>query len=35
VVRPTEVRLDCSRAAALLCTRLRGVRELLAAPPDR
>ncbi|MEU5907469.1 sugar nucleotide-binding protein [Micromonospora sp. NPDC047467] len=30
VVRPTEVRLDCSRAAGLLRTRLRGVRELLA-----
>ena len=29
VVRPTEVRLDCSRAAGLLRTRLRGVRELL------
>ncbi|MFC4017925.1 sugar nucleotide-binding protein [Micromonospora sp. GCM10011542] len=26
---PTEVRLDCTRAAALLRTRLRGVRELL------
>ncbi|MFF5181172.1 sugar nucleotide-binding protein [Micromonospora sp. NPDC000316] len=31
VVRPTEVRLDCSRATALLRTRLRGVRELLAS----
>ncbi|MEH1030266.1 sugar nucleotide-binding protein [Micromonospora profundi] len=30
VVRPTEVRLDCSRATDLLRTRLRGVRELLA-----
>ncbi len=29
--RPTEVRLDSSRAAALLRTRLRGVTELLAA----
>ncbi|MGI5522002.1 sugar nucleotide-binding protein [Micromonospora sp. CA-259024] len=27
---PTEVRLDCTRAAGLLRTRLRGVRELLA-----
>ncbi|MER7890261.1 sugar nucleotide-binding protein [Micromonospora sp. NPDC094482] len=27
---PVEVRLDCSRAAGLLRTRLRGVRELLA-----
>ena len=31
VVRPTDVRLDSSRAAALLRTRLRGVTELLAA----
>ncbi|MGK5445685.1 sugar nucleotide-binding protein, partial [Micromonospora sp. URMC 105] len=31
VVRPTEVRLDSSRAAALLRTRLRGVTELLGA----
>ncbi|MGC4862504.1 sugar nucleotide-binding protein [Micromonospora sp. DT41] len=31
VVRPTEVRLDCSRATGLLRTRLRGVRELLAS----
>ncbi|TYB98226.1 sugar nucleotide-binding protein [Micromonospora sp. WP24] len=30
VVRPTEVRLDSTRATALLRTRLRGVRELLA-----
>ncbi|MFC4147107.1 SDR family oxidoreductase [Micromonospora mangrovi] len=30
VLRPTEVRLDSTRAAALLRTRLRGVRELLA-----
>ncbi|MCM0678399.1 sugar nucleotide-binding protein [Micromonospora phytophila] len=30
VVRPTEVRLDSARAAGLLRTRLRGVRELLA-----
>ncbi|HEY0699768.1 MAG TPA: sugar nucleotide-binding protein, partial [Micromonospora sp.] len=28
--RPTEVRLDSSRAAGLLATRLRGARELLA-----
>lgn len=28
--RPLDVRLDCSRAAGLLRTRLRGVRELLA-----
>jgi dTDP-4-dehydrorhamnose reductase len=31
VVRPGEVRLDSSRAAAMLRTRLRGVREVLAA----
>lgn len=31
VVRPTEVRLDSSRAAGLLRTRLRGVTELLAS----
>ncbi|MET7752739.1 sugar nucleotide-binding protein [Micromonospora sp. NPDC005367] len=31
VVRPTDVRLDSARAAGLLRTRLRGVRELLAA----
>ncbi|MFI7607300.1 sugar nucleotide-binding protein [Micromonospora sp. NPDC049366] len=31
VVRPTDVRLDSTRAAGLLRTRLRGVRELLAA----
>ncbi|MGW0505874.1 SDR family oxidoreductase [Micromonospora sp. NPDC003241] len=31
VRRPTEVRLDSARAAALLRTRLRGVTELLAA----
>ncbi|MEH1102345.1 sugar nucleotide-binding protein [Micromonospora sp. CPCC 205561] len=31
LVRPAVVRLDSSRAAALLPTRLRGVRELLAA----
>jgi dTDP-4-dehydrorhamnose reductase len=30
LVRPAEVRLDSSRAAALLPTRLRGIRELLA-----
>ncbi|MFJ6197642.1 hypothetical protein [Micromonospora sp. NPDC092111] len=30
LVRPTEVRLDSSRAAGLLRTRLRGVTELLA-----
>ncbi|GAB3958721.1 sugar nucleotide-binding protein [Micromonospora vulcania] len=30
VVRPAEVRLDSTRAASLLRTRLRGVRELLA-----
>ncbi|MEV4812478.1 SDR family oxidoreductase [Micromonospora avicenniae] len=30
VVRPTDVRLDSARAAGLLRTRLRGVRELLA-----
>ncbi|MEU8170242.1 sugar nucleotide-binding protein [Micromonospora sp. NPDC049004] len=30
VVRPSDVRLDSSRAAGLLRTRLRGVRELLA-----
>ena len=30
LVRPAEVRLDSARAAALLPTRLRGVRELLA-----
>ncbi|MEU9506326.1 hypothetical protein AB0D32_08590 [Micromonospora sp. NPDC048170] len=29
--RPAEVRLDSSRAAALLPTRLRGIRELLAS----
>jgi len=28
--RPAEIRLDCGRAAALLTTRLRGVREVLA-----
>ncbi|WBB69704.1 sugar nucleotide-binding protein [Micromonospora sp. WMMD812] len=31
VLRPTDVRLDSTRAAGLLRTRLRGVRELLAA----
>ncbi|PZF87560.1 hypothetical protein C1I99_27400, partial [Micromonospora deserti] len=31
LLRPAEVRLDSSRAAALLRTRLRGVREPLAA----
>jgi dTDP-4-dehydrorhamnose reductase len=31
LVRPTDVRLDSSRAAGLLRTRLRGVTELLAA----
>ncbi|MEU7804079.1 sugar nucleotide-binding protein [Micromonospora arborensis] len=30
LARPLDVRLDCSRAAGLLRTRLRGVRELLA-----
>jgi dTDP-4-dehydrorhamnose reductase len=30
-VRPAEIRLDCGRAAAVLATRLRGVREVLAA----
>ncbi|MER7417475.1 hypothetical protein ABT346_11955 [Micromonospora peucetia] len=30
LVRPAEVRLDSSRAAALLPIRLRGIRELLA-----
>ena len=30
LVRPTDVRLDSSRAAALLTTRLRGAREVLA-----
>ncbi|WP_184184539.1 SDR family oxidoreductase [Micromonospora parathelypteridis] len=30
LARPLDVRLDCSRAANLLRTRLRGVRELLA-----
>ncbi|MBQ1052676.1 sugar nucleotide-binding protein [Micromonospora sp. C51] len=35
VARPTEVRLDSSRAASLLRTRLRGVSELLAAPAGR
>ena len=30
LVRPTDVRLDSTRAAGLLRTRLRGVRELLA-----
>ncbi|MEW2380008.1 hypothetical protein AB0883_28410 [Micromonospora sp. NPDC047812] len=29
VLRPAEVRLDSTRAAGLLRTRLRGVRELL------
>ncbi|SDZ32808.1 dTDP-4-dehydrorhamnose reductase [Micromonospora pattaloongensis] len=32
LIRPAEVRLDSSRAAAVLKTRLRGVRELLAPP---
>jgi dTDP-4-dehydrorhamnose reductase len=31
LLRPTDVRLDVTRAAGLLRTRLRGVRELLAA----
>ncbi|MGK5523070.1 sugar nucleotide-binding protein, partial [Micromonospora sp. URMC 107] len=31
LVRPVQVRLDSSRAAALLPTRLRGVRELFAS----
>ncbi|TWH69463.1 dTDP-4-dehydrorhamnose reductase [Micromonospora olivasterospora] len=30
LVRPAEVRLDSSRAAALLRTRLRGISEILA-----
>ncbi len=33
--RPLDLRLDCSRAAALLGTRLRGVREVLAPPATR
>ncbi|MFE9193876.1 hypothetical protein ACFYL6_30165 [Micromonospora sp. NPDC007208] len=30
LVRPLDVRLDSARAASLLRTRLRGVREVLA-----